>query len=113
MRAEMGQRVCEVGLWAGNSVCHRALGAGVTGVWGVWGGNLRSGSHLVSYSIFMQEADQQKQGRNKFSKLFCGLHSALLSDSGRSMQTMGNNQGEVALVMKINSEGFCMHMKSL
>lgn len=61
----------------------------------------------------MQEADQHKQGRNKVSKLFWGLHSALIPDSGRNMQTVENNQSEVAMEMKINSEGFFTHMKSL
>lgn len=64
-------------------------------------------------SLFKQEADQRTQGRNKVSPLFWGLHGALISDSGRHVQTMENNQGEVALEMKINSGGFFMHLKSL
>lgn len=61
----------------------------------------------------MQEADQRKEGRNKVSKLFWGLHSVLISDSGRNVQTMENNQGEVVLEMKIKSEGFFTHRQSL
>lgn len=61
----------------------------------------------------MHKGDLHKRGRNKVSKLFWGRHSALISNSGRNMQLLETNQGEVALEMKINSEGFFMHTRSL
>lgn len=61
----------------------------------------------------MQEGDFHRQGRNKVGKHFRGRPRALISDSGRSVPTLENNQGEAALEMEINSEGFFMHTRSL
>lgn len=72
---------------------------------------LCSGSHLFPYSSFVQEINQGKQGKNKVSKLFCDLCNALISDSGKNELATENNQDEVAAEMKINSEGFFMHMR--
>lgn len=81
---------------------HRLSVAGVTG-----GSMLRQPPCCPE--LFTQEADWHRQGRKKV-QLFCGLRSALTSDGGRNVQTIENNQGEVALQMKINSEGFFIHM---
>lgn len=95
----------------------RALGWQQYVAWGLQGlrclRDLCSGSHLIPYSLFTQETDQHEQGRNQVTELFCGLRSALISDSGRNVQTTENNQGEVAWEMKINLEGFFMHTQSL
>lgn len=100
--AETGWWVCK--LWVVNSMAQ--------GLWGL-GLSERSvlGSHLVPCSLVTQEQTTIKKGSNKVSQLFCSLCSTLIWDRGKNMPTMGNHQGEVALEMKINSEGFFMHTK--